>query len=150
MRQSTANAYVRKVHRRYKAKPPKVRIRRVRGLFGWHGRFVPNKNEIHLSIGTRVHEKAQRALLVHETTHSIARVVERRRKGSGKTTKGKRRKRKSRLTYHGQHDRHFYGVARELNRRGGIDPRTAMFIESSSGYRPPKSWKRAVRRGKWR
>lgn len=147
MRDSTARAYLARVFRRHGAKPPKLTIRRFRG-YGWAGRFVPERNTIELAMSSSMTEDEQRALLVHEAGHGLARVVERKRKGSGLTLAGRRRKRR-RLTYHGQHNRPFYGVVRDLHRRSGLAPKTALAIERRSGYSPPKSWRRAVRLGKW-
>ena len=139
MRASTAKAYVARVFRRYGARPPKVKVKRLPAGHGWAGRFVPERHEIHLHMSRSMSEEQQRALLVHETAHGLARVVERRRKAASDR----------KLTYHGQHDRHFYGVLRQLHKRSGVRPQTSLSLERKSGYAPPRSWRRAVRLGKW-
>lgn len=131
MKQRHAQAYVDRVLKRHGARTrTKVRIRRAAG-YGWAARFDPEHNEIDAIIGDKVPEAEQRALLVHETSHKVARLVDR----SG--------------TYKGEHDARFFAVEKSLHERAGTKPTTAVRVEELSGYRPPKEWKRASRKGEW-
>lgn len=119
-------------------KPPRIREKScpesVCGVGGWAGKYHPEKQEATAHMEKRMPRKLRKALRAHETAHHY--VCDRSKKSGVR-----------KCTYKGEHDRRFYRTAAKVHRALGTDPEAALELERRSGYKPPRSFARALRSG---
>jgi hypothetical protein len=101
----------------------------VCGRGGWAGRYHPKEHVAVVAQEKHMPRKMRKALRAHERAHGL--VCDRKSK---------------KCTYKGDHDRRFYKTLAKVHRTVGTDPESAIELEKRSGYRPPKGFRKSIRK----
>jgi len=128
MKQTEAQKIANAIARRMGARPPRVRVRRLRRS-GWSGRYIPERGEVLVQYGRERGPSLRKTLLAHELAHWASRVVYCDRNGRART-----------CSYKGQHNPPFYRVLSEIHGALGTPKHKARTLESRAGYHPPDGW----------
>jgi hypothetical protein len=130
-RDAAPSSETRKLRRAFGRSPPPIRERDCPecGHGGWSGRYHPKRGVAVVATDRHMSPKLRKALRQHERAHGL--VCDRKSKT---------------CTYKGDHDRRFYKTLAKAHRTVGTDPKAAEELETRSGYRPPRGFRKAIRR----
>ena len=151
-RARTAQSLANRVARTFGFRAPLVRVTKCRkcAKVGWSGRYHPSTNTITQSEGAKMPKRLKPVLTGHEVGHGMTRKVYCQPKRTrSRLLRGVKRLGSRNCTYHGEHDARFYTTLEKIHRTNRVSPRAAVELEEASGYSPPRSWKRAAKRGRW-
>jgi hypothetical protein len=145
--QSMANHVARKM----KLHAPLVRLKKCRKCIkgGWSGQYHPTTKTITIAEDPHMKKRLRPALTDHEVSHGFTRQIYCKPKRRHSRLLSRVRGMRKTCTYHGEHDARFYVTLERIHKANGVGPKSAVYIEEASGYRPPASWKRAAKRGRW-
>lgn len=127
-----------RIRKMFGRKPPRVKHEKcpegVCGVGGWKAKYDPKTHTVRAAQERRMPRKLRKALRAHEVSHGMV---------CDRTSKSGLRK----CTYNGDHGPRYYRTAAKVHRALGTDPEAALELERRSGYKPPRSFARALRRG---